>query len=115
MTINRLAPKAEGGVKSRRSRRVRLSRPIDIDRCWSIGSSNSGALSGSGGISWEARCGKTGAGDAGGSTRRYQGIEESETDSDGEGVGDEVEGVDSADVDVEIVFSSPSTSSNCWL
>ena len=79
--IRRFAPSADGGERSRRSRSVRLSRPIDIERWWSIGSRISGEFSGEGGISWEVKWGDVGAGGEGDSTRRYQGIEGSEEDT----------------------------------
>ncbi len=75
MIISRLAPRAGGGWRWRRSIRARLSRPIWTERCSSNGSRREGGFGGSGGISWSARRGETGAGGAGVETWRYHGIE----------------------------------------
>ena len=83
MIMSRLAPRAGGGSILRRSRRVRLSRPICVERCSRTDGRMSGGLGGKGGISCNARMGEIGVGGSGSSTCRYHGS--------GSGGGDEVD------------------------
>lgn len=80
----RLAPRADGGVRPRRSRRVSASRPMERERWVRIGWRIGGGSSGRGGRSWSAGLGRfCGFRGVGVETRRYQGIEASDTESDG--------------------------------
>lgn len=80
----RFAPRAEGGVRPRRSRIVRASRPMVRERWVRIGSRMVGGSRGRGGISWRAGLGRVcGLSGVGVETRRYHGIEASVEVSDG--------------------------------
>lgn len=74
----RLAPRAGGGERVLKSRRVRLSRPMEIERWLRSGSRMAGGEAGSGGISCRARRGEgaVGSGGRGSSIVRYHGVDE---------------------------------------
>lgn len=76
MIMRRLAPRAGGGERSRRSISVRSSRPMEMERWLSTEERTAGGLLGRGGICWRARIGETdGVGGEGLSISRYHGMD----------------------------------------
>lgn len=111
--MSRFEPNADGGLRLRRSRRVRLSRPIDRERCVRMGSRIDGGFSGRGGssrLAMEEGEELVGASGVGGATLRYHGIcEESDREV---GVVVEQLDVDGCDSDCCDADSSRTSSSS---